>query len=51
MVLLVSLAALLLAAAAVAIHIYRRAKLRRKPAADTDPAIDPAEEADAEAEV
>ncbi len=51
MVLLVSLAALLLAAAAVAIHIFRRARLRHKPAAKIDPARDPAEEADVEPEV
>lgn len=51
--LLVSLLALLLAAAGVARHIWlQRAALRRKPVANVelphDPALDPAEETDLE---
>jgi hypothetical protein len=51
MVLLVSLTALLLAAAGVTIHIYQRARLRRKPVANIGPALDSAEEPDVETEV
>jgi hypothetical protein len=47
-VLLVSLLALLFAAAGVALHIYRRARLRRKPIANADPSLGPAEETDLE---
>ena len=49
--LLVSLFALLVAAAGVARHIYQRAKLRRKPVANIDLALDPPEEADQELEL
>jgi hypothetical protein len=51
-VLLVSLLALLVAAAAVALHIcYQRAKLRRNPAVGaTGRALDPADEADQDIE-
>jgi hypothetical protein len=47
-VLLVSLLALLIAAAGVALHIYQRAKFRRKPIANADPSLGPAEETDLE---
>jgi hypothetical protein len=51
-VLLVSLLALLVAAAAVAFHIcYQRAKLRRSPVVGaTGKALDPADEADQDME-
>ena len=48
--LLVSVFALLVAAAGVARHIYLRAKLRPKPVATAGTALDPAEEADQEPE-
>ena len=47
-VLLVSLLALLFAAAGVALHIYQRARLRREPIAITDSLPGPAEETDLE---
>jgi hypothetical protein len=50
--LLVSLAALLIAAAGMTIHVWvQRARLRSKASAGAGPAPDPAEETDQETEI
>jgi len=51
-VLLVSLAALLIAAAGMTLHIWvQRARLRSRPPKGAGPAPDPAEETDQETEI
>jgi uncharacterized iron-regulated membrane protein len=51
-ILLVSLSALLIAAAGMTLHIWvQRARLRSKPQKGAGPASDPAEDADQETEV